>query len=352
MSNIFVKRRNAAVRRLLKKQQADAYITLSILEQRYLSGVDLMQGEAVFLITARQTYGVTKQMLASKIAGADKDIKIHLAQLGGILDGALQLVRQKKLKKVLFDGSLVTLDEGEKLLHAGCVRCDGLLASLRAKKSADEAAKLKRACQIASDAFAAVKPQIKTGMTEDELSSLIATEMLRRGADVVEYNIVAFGENTADVHHMPSVKRKLKNNEAVLMDFGCFYQGYVSDMTRSWWHGGKEPAEYTRIWNLVDKARKAAIKLLKAGVRAGAVDNAARSIICAEGHGEEFCHTTGHGVGLYVHERPFLRDKSQEIVCEQAAVTIEPGIYFQGKWGIRLEDTFLVTKTGRKKLTY
>ena len=343
---------SALVRRLIVREKLDGYVTLSVMEQRYLANVDLMPGEAVFLVTARQTYCVTKKMLVSKIEAADKSIKIYEAQLGGILDAALKLAQAKNLKRWVFDGTQVSFEEGEKLLRAGATRRDGLLLPLRVRKDADETAKIKRACQIASDAFEAVKPKIKAGIGEDELRALLSAEMVRRGANSIAFNIVCFGENTADVHHQPVASRKLKNNEAVLMDFGCFYQGYVSDMTRSWWYGKKVPAEYTKIWNMVDKARKQAIKVLKAGVAAGEVDKAARDIIAAGGYGEAFCHTTGHGVGLCVHEAPILRKDSTEIVPENAAVTVEPGIYLTGKFGVRLEDTFLVTKTGRKKLTY
>lgn len=352
MKSSCFEKRSQALRRLLKAEKLDAYITLSVAEQRYLSGVELGAGEAVFFVTQRQTYCITKKMIAVKIAAANKDIKLHLAELGAILQGAIELIGQKKLKKCAFDGTLVSLDEGQALLKAGAVRKDGLLLPLRAQKDEDELAKIKRACKIASDAFSAVKPKIKTGMSEEDVRVMMATAMVERGAHGIPFNIVCFGENGADAHHMPSAKRKLKAEDAVLMDFGCFYQGYVSDMTRSWWHGKKVPAEYTKIWNIVDKARKASIKTLKAGVKAGEVDGAARDIITAEGYGKKFFHTTGHGVGLYVHEEPFLRNGSVKMIEENAAVTIEPGIYLEGKFGVRLEDSFLVTKKGCKKLTY
>lgn len=352
MKSACFEKRSQALRRLLKAEKLDAYITLSTLEQRYLSGAELLAGEAVFVVTRNQTYCITKQMIAAKIAAANKNIELHLAAFGSILRGALILIKQKKLKSCAFDGTLVSLDEGQTLLSVGAVRKDGLLLPLRAQKDADEIAKIKRACKIASDAFAEVKPKIKTGMSEEDVRVMMATAMVARGANGIPFNIVCFGENGADAHHMPSAKRKLKAEDAVLMDFGCFYQGYVSDMTRSWWHGKKVPAEYTKIWNIVDKARKNAVKMLKAGVSAGDVDKAARDIIEAQGYGKEFFHTTGHGVGLYVHEEPFLRKNSPKIVPVNAAVTVEPGIYLDGKFGVRLEDTFLVTKTGRKKLTY
>ena len=343
--------RSLALQRLTKGANLDGYITLCPLEQRYLSGVDLSAGEAVFLITPRNSYCVTKAMLASKMGSAPW-LRVHLASLGGLLEAALKLAHDKGLKRVGFDGALVTLSQGEKLLRAGCVRKDDFLVPLRKPKAADELKKIARACRIASQAFAEVRPQIKTGMTEEDVRVLLACAMIKRGAESVPFNIVCFGENTADVHHTPDKKRKLKAGEAVLTDFGCFYEGYCSDMTRSWWHGPKEPAEYTRVRKLVQRAHAAGVKVLRAGIAAGDADKAARDVIAAQGLGEYFIHTTGHAIGLYVHEAPVLRAKSREIVPENAVVTIEPGVYFAGKWGVRIEDSFLVTKTGRKKLTH
>ena len=138
----------------------------------------------------------------------------------------------------------------------------------------------------------------------------------------------------------------------MLLDFGCFYEGYTSDMTRSWWHGGKEPAFYTKIWDIVDRAYQAGVKSLKPGVTAGGVDKAARDVIEAAGYGKEFFHTTGHGIGLEEHDAPILRAGLPDELDENFVVTVEPGIYFAGKWGVRLEDSFLVTRKGAKKLTH
>lgn len=175
--------------------------------------------------------------------------------------------------------------------------------------------------------------------------------MIKRGAESIPFNIVCFGENTADAHHTPSKTRKLKKNEAVLMDFGCFYEGYTSDMTRSWWHGDKEPAAYTQIWNIVAKAHAAGVNVLRAGVLAGQIDESARTVIEQAGYGKEFFHTTGHGIGLQEHDLPILRAGAPDVIDENFVVTVEPGIYFDGRFGIRLEDSYLVTKTGSKKLT-
>ena len=335
-------KRMQLLRRTLKEAHLDGYLTVSTVEQRYLSGIDLSDGEAVFLITPAKAYCVTKKLIVSKMTPARAFLKTEDAPFGTMLAGALEKIKKLGLKRVAFDPNLVDFMTGETLTKAGLVRADGLVSEMRKAKYPDE---------IAWESFAEVQPKIKTGMTEEDVRVLMAVAMHKRGADSIPFNIVCFGENTADAHHTPSKTRKLKKGEAVLMDFGCFYEGYTSDMTRSWWHGTPAPAEYTQIWNIVDKARRAGVKALRPGVTAGAIDKAARDVIEAAGYGKEFIHTTGHGIGLIVHDAPILRSGSAAEIPENAVVTVEPGIYFAGKWGIRLEDSFLVTKTGAKKLT-
>jgi Xaa-Pro aminopeptidase len=345
------KKRMQDFRSLLKRAELDGYITISALEQRYVSGVELSAGEAVFLITPPQAYAITKQLIASKLVPAKKWLKVETVPFGTMLNGTLDFIKKKGLKRVAFDPALVNWQTGEELVKAGCVRTVSLIGEMRRQKYPDEVQRLKKACRIAAQAFAEVKPKIKTGMTEEDVRILMALALHKRGASSVPFNIVCFGENTADAHHTPSKKRRLKPEEPVLMDFGCFYEGYTSDMTRSWWHGKKEPADYTRIWKIVDRARTAGIKNLRSGICAAAVDKAARNVIEKEGYGKEFFHTTGHGIGLQEHDQPILRAGVPDVLEENFVVTVEPGIYFDGQWGIRLEDSFLVTKTGSKKLT-
>ena len=343
--------RMRTLRRTLQQAGLDGYITTARLEQRYLSGVDLSDGEAVFLITPAQAYCVTKKLIVAKMAPAASFIKTVDVPFGSMLEGVFQLIQHKKLKRVAFDPAQVGFETGELFVKHKLVRTCSLVGEMRRQKYADELAHLKKACAIASAAFKEVKAQIKTGMTEEQVRVLMALAMTKRGAESIAFNIVCFGANTADAHHTPSKTRKLKKNEPILMDFGCFYEGYTSDMTRSWWHGDREPATYTKIWNIVNTARQAGVKVLRAGVSAGAVDKAARDVIERAGYGKEFFHTTGHGIGLQEHDLPILRAGAPDELEENFVVTVEPGIYFDGRWGIRLEDSFLVTQTGSKKLT-
>ena len=336
--------------KFLKNAQLDGYLCLSALELRYFSGIEIDTEEAVFLLTPRKAYCLTKKMIVPKMAPAAGFFTVQ-AVAGDMLGAALELAVEKKLTRLAFDPQTADFARGEQLARAGLCRLEGGVAEMRKVKYADEMDLVKKACRIAAEAFNEVKPQIKTGMSEEDVRVLMAVAMLKRGADSVPFNIVCFGENCADSHHTPSAKRKLKKNDAILMDFGCFYKGYCSDITRSWWHGDKEPAEYTKIWHIVAMAKEAAAGLLRAGLPVAQVDKAARDVIEDAGYGPYYIHTTGHSIGLEVHEAPTERAGAVGKLEENYVVTVEPGIYLPGKFGVRLEDSYQVTHTGSKNLT-
>ena len=150
-------------------------------------------------------------------------------------------------------------------------------------------------------------------------------------------------------HHETS-ERKLKNNEAVLLDYGCVYGHYCSDITRSYFHG-KPTEEYKKVYSIVAASQKAGLAKVRAGVKTRDVDAACRNYISDAGYGQYFIHGTGHGVGLEIHEFPRLNTTFEAVLRAGMAVTVEPGIYLSGKFGVRIEDTVLVTRTGCEILT-
>jgi len=170
------------------------------------------------------------------------------------------------------------------------------------------------------------------------------------GAEDISFEpIVAFGKNSALPHHQPG-KTKLKKGDLVLIDMGMKYKGYCSDMTRIVFTTSPTPLQ-KEIYQLVLKAQKAAIKGIKAGITGKKADALARDIINSAGYEEQYGHAGGHGVGLDIHEMPSLANKYIKTLKENSIITIEPGIYLPGKFGIRIEDMLLVTKKGNKNLT-
>jgi Xaa-Pro aminopeptidase len=213
----------------------------------------------------------------------------------------------------------------------------------RAQKDEAEFALLKAAARIDDAAMAAAFASLKPGMTELEVDGFIRDFFRSRGARP-EFTIVGFGENGAFPHHHSS-ERALKADDTVLIDIGCRINGYPSDMTRVGTIGRK-PEGFDEVHAVVDRAVQAALAAVRPGVRASEVDAAARGVIAAAGYGPNFLHRTGHGLGIDVHEPPYITATSDTILMEGHVFSIEPGIYLAGRFGIRLEEIVFVGKEG------
>ncbi|PJC36559.1 hypothetical protein CO046_05280 [Candidatus Peregrinibacteria bacterium CG_4_9_14_0_2_um_filter_53_11] len=225
-----------------------------------------------------------------------------------------------------------------------------LIRQRRIQKTQAEIKLLARAQEITDEVFSMMKKKIKVGMSELDISWMV--ELLARecGAEGISFPpIVGFKENSASPHHHCS-ERKLKAGELILIDMGVLYKGYCSDMTRMLFT--KEPTpEEQKIYTIVREAQELAISKIKAGVTGVQADGYARSLIEEAGYGSFFTHSLGHGVGLDVHELPNLSPSSKPQLPEKSIVTVEPGIYLEGKFGVRLEDMVVVEKNGVKNLT-
>lgn len=346
----YTNERIAALRKQMRKNKLDGYIVTNNLDQFYLSGFYFYPNEAVFLIHPKGITCFTRELYVEPFGKFAPYMEVIGDDSRRIMS-AIEKARQLGLSRPGFDAAKEAYIAGGLLRSSGFVETDSFITALRENKDAAELKALRDANRIAYLTYEYIKPWIKTGMTEFEVAAEMEHFMRCQGASATSFNtIVAFGENAANPHHETSA-RKLKAEDAVLMDFGCIYKGYCSDITRSWWHGKKEPAEYTKIWHIVDKARKQGIKTVGIGVPCKKVDAAARDIISAAGYGQYYTHGTGHGVGIEIHEDPYNSQQSAAILSEGNIVTVEPGIYLPGKFGVRLEDTVAVAKTGAKILT-
>ncbi len=217
-----------------------------------------------------------------------------------------------------------------------------LITSLRTVKSDDEIIKIKKAQRIAESAFEEIIKFIEVGRTEREIALRLDSLMLEHGAEALSFEtIVLSGKNTSMPHGTPSEK-EVESGDFVLMDFGAVYDGYHSDMTRTVCVG--EPTDKQRnIYDIVLTAQKESIKFAKAGISGSRLDGVARDIITNERYGDCFGHSLGHGVGLEIHEYPNASPNSDCGLLENSVVTIEPGIYIEGEFGVRIED-FVVLK--------
>jgi Xaa-Pro aminopeptidase len=222
------------------------------------------------------------------------------------------------------------------------------IEGLRQVKDGAELDKLAEACRLTDAALAQVLPQIRPGMSERELATLLDHTMALLGAQRPAFDtIVASGPNGAIPHHAPTT-RELARGDLVTMDFGALHDGYHADMTRTVAIGAA--ADWQReIYGLVAAAQRTGIGALADGAEAGAVDAAAREVIEAAGHAAHFQHGLGHGVGLEIHEAPMLGYGRTGKLTDRVPVTVEPGVYLPGKGGVRIEDVLVVTAGDRAR---
>ncbi len=272
---------------------------------------------------------------------------------GSLWKGLEETIRKGKFKRIGFDSSKLTVETHLALCKfqgIEWVPVPGLVLAQRMVKDAEEIKAISRACHVTHQSCMKMFRRLKPGMTESEVSYQLENLFHEGGSPKVAFEtIVAFGEHAAFPHHVVTPK-KLKKNTAVLMDIGCSIGGYRSDLTRTFFYGNITP-RFQKIFNIVKQAQSEGVAAVRAGVTAGQIDAVCRDYIKKAGYGDYFIHGTGHGVGIDIHEPPRLGMSSKEVLKENMIVTVEPGIYLQGEFGVRIEDTLLVQKNGCKVLT-
>ena len=226
-----------------------------------------------------------------------------------------------------------------------------VIASLRMQKDPDEINKMREAANIAQHALLELLKSIKAGMTEKAIANALIIELLKAGSDpeIPFSPIVAIGGNSANPHAVPT-ERTLTEGDLLLIDWGASYEGYFSDITRTFTFGEVDP-ELLHIGEIVLDANRAGRSAGKPGVDAGSVDRGARTVIENAGYGAAFIHRTGHGLGMEAHEAPYIFGENDLILAPGMTFTVEPGIYLPGKGGVRIEDDVVVTETGLESFT-
>jgi len=241
--------------------------------------------------------------------------------------------------------SKINQTNSDKTKHVEMVSTSNFVSNLRQVKTSDEIQILEKVCLITDEAMDTVTPDIVAGMTEKELSWLLEQAMRNLGGEKMSFDvIVAAGPNGALPHHRPD-SSKLKSGDSVVIDMGCVYQNYCSDLTRT--IVVDEPDDkFKNIYKTVLDAQIKAEKEARPGMSGADIDDLARSVIRDAGFGEYFGHSLGHGVGLQVHEQPWISANSKNIVKPGMVFTVEPGIYIPGWGGVRIEDVVVMQETG------
>ncbi len=226
-----------------------------------------------------------------------------------------------------------------------------VLSGLRLRKDKAEVDAMRQAVKIAQDALEGTIPSIKIGMTEKELAAELVTQLLKHGSEpeLPFAPIVSGGPNSANPHASPT-ERKLQAGDLLVVDWGATFDGYISDLTRTF-AVGEVDDEYKKIHKIVQDANAAGRAAGKPGAPCAAVDKAARDVIERSGYGAYFTHRTGHGIGMEGHEEPYMRGDNMQLLEAGMAFTVEPGIYLPGRNGVRIEDNVVITEIGADVLS-
>jgi len=318
----------------------------------YLSG---FSGEAgALLLLRRGPVLVTDGRFTAQAKGETSGIRV-VAQKGSLTASVGAWLKTQRRSRIGFDASQLTVAQLRALRAAAgrkvqWIAASGAVEALRARKEPQEIEQMRKAGVLAGEVLAAALKLLKPGVRELEIAAEIEYQMRQRGASGRAFEtIVAFGERSAYPHARPTAKR-LRKNELVVLDLGAILGHYCSDITRTVFVG-RAPARVRRWYRAVQEAQSAAIAAVKAGVRCGDVDAAARQILTGHGLDRYFIHSTGHGLGLEVHEDPRVARGQKQILVPGNVITIEPGVYIPGVGGIRIEDDVAVRADRTEVLT-
>ena len=266
-----------------------------------------------------------------------------------------ELCEAEQISELLCETNVLSVDAFEELRAAvgeevSCEPLNQAPQMLRRVKTPSELVRMRKAAAITCEAFEAILPKIRPGMTEKELRIELDFTMLRLGADGVAFQtIIASGENGSLPHAVPGL-RKLSPGDMITMDFGAMVGSYRSDMTRTVALGTPSP-EMRKVYNTVYRAQAMCVAALAAGKSCFEIDRLARDYIDSQGYPGRFGHGLGHCVGLDIHEYPRLSQVSRDTLAAGMVITVEPGIYLPGVGGVRIEDTCLVKEQGAESLT-
>lgn len=341
------------LRAVLRSAKLDAAFLLHLPTIRYVTRFS--GSNASLLVMRRAVHFFTDDRYAEQVKtelAALPNLRVHIMR--DVVGKVAELCRKAQVARLGIEGeamSVAMYSRLKKQLSGVFIVPLPSLDTLRVTKFPEEITSIRRAARIASQVYLEVLGQVRAGMREQELAAELSYRARQKGSEGDAFEIiVAAGEHGAFVHGRAS-NRRLRKGDVVIVDFGCRINGFHSDMTRTFVFG-KPPAEVRRAWEAVTAAHDRAVEQLHAGATAAEVDQTARAVIEQAGYGEYFRHSLGHGLGLEVHEPPLLSSRNTNgIIPAECVVTIEPGIYIPGRFGMRLEDDVYVGERRIELLT-
>lgn len=333
--------------------EAQAALVVSEENRRYFTGFPssagvliVSRGGSIFLTDSRYIEAARRTVTGCEV----EELTNLSAQLPALL-------KANGIKRLMLEAERVTLSQAARyqalLPDVELDTGDGLdqcIDSLRMVKSAEEKELIVRAQRIAEQAFEHILTVIRPGVTEREIALELDHYMLCHGAQALSFETIAVGGVHSSMPHGVPSEYKIARGDFITMDYGAVVGGYHSDMTRTVAVGAVSE-EQKRVYDIVLRAQRAALDTIRPGVACADADRAARELITREGYGDDYRHGTGHGVGIEIHEQPVLSPASKQTLAPGHVVTVEPGIYLPGRFGVRVEDMAFVTRDGCENLT-
>lgn len=333
---------------MMLPEGADSALIASRTNRRYFTSFDSDPG--YLLLTKNSAYLLVDFRYAEAAAAQAKGVEIVCFKK--LSDELQRLVAENDLKNVALEGSGFNLNEAariEKMLAPAetikTEELDNTIAKLRIVKTSSETEKIMKAQRITEKALEQTLPLVKEGVMERDIALELEYRIRKLGAEDVSFDLIVIsGKKTSMPHGVPG-ENKICPGDFITFDIGALYQGYHSDMTRTYAYGEISDKQ-KRVYKTVSEAQALGLEAVKAGIPAKNVDKAARDYIYHAGFEGCFGHSTGHGVGLDIHEAPTVSSAGETILQSGMVITVEPGIYLPGEFGVRIEDTVLVTADG------
>lgn len=340
------------IQHYLKEASIDALFIESETNRYYISGFTGTSG--ALLITKNNAYFITDFRY---IEQAESEVKpngfiIVNQEQGTLYDGVKQLAQVEGIRKLAVEAAYMTLQEKMKLESGDfeIYPTVDVIENMRIIKEEKEIQNIRQAIQIIESTFVYLCSQIKVGMSEMDVANIALSHVKSLGGSGMSFEtIVASGVRSSFPHGVASEKL-LEYGDIVTIDFGAYYNHYVSDMTRTIFIGEIQNTKLKEIYDVVKEAKRLAIAAIKPGVKTADVDKIARDYITEHGYGHYFGHGTGHGIGIDIHEAPRVSRQDETVLKPGMIITVEPGIYIPGIGGVRIEDDILVTETGHENL--
>ena len=349
-----LKGRLGRVQAQLEQHRLDAFLVTHLPNIRYLCGFSGSAG--VLAITQRDAIFFTDGRYTEQTRAEVREAKIIIRKGKSGMASAIEwLAGQTSLRRIGIESTHITVAERDIVARSlgrerRIVNAPPIVEQMRMVKSPDEITKIRAACELGVRLFDRLREQIRPGVPEMELAGKLEFAAREAGVDQMAFPTIIAGGKRSALPHGRASQASVPRRGFVVCDFGVILSGYCSDMTRTL-HMGRPTAEARRVYDAVRDAQQAGLEAVRPGKNVGEVDSSARKLLYNKGLEKFFTHSTGHGLGFEIHEGPRVATGQKEVLRPGMVITVEPGVYLPEKWGVRIEDTVVVTETGCDILT-